>query len=150
MTGPDFRAWLMGRSACAEAMTWLDAQPEQDLAAIWATCPRADWLLWLCRYTDIDRKTLVRTAVECAALALPYTTDLRVSACIDATRGWVEGTVSDEDLLEKRSAADDAAYAAHSTSAAADAAAAAAADAAAERKWQTTHLLQCLRGGPNP
>ena len=100
MAAEQLRTVLTNHNACREALIWLDAQPAQDLASIWATCPRGDWLLWLCRYATpkIDLKVLVRAAVECAALALPHTTDPRVSACIDATRGWCEGTVSDEAL----------------------------------------------------
>ena len=36
---------LSRHHACAEAREWAKGYP--DLAAAWAVCPRADWMLWL-------------------------------------------------------------------------------------------------------
>lgn len=32
--------------ACTPALQWIEDQPDQSLAALWATCPRGDWLAW--------------------------------------------------------------------------------------------------------
>lgn len=31
---------------CAAAVEWALRQPTQDLAVLWTTCPRGDWLVW--------------------------------------------------------------------------------------------------------
>jgi len=98
-----------------------------------------------------SEKVLRLYAADCAEHVLPlfekrYPNGARPREAIAAARAFARGEISREEMQ----VAAFAAYAAYSASAAADAAAAAAADAAAERKWQTTHLLQCLRGGPNP
>ena len=111
-----------------------------------------------------SEKVLRLYAADCAEHVLPlfekrYPNDARPREAIAAARAFARGEISREEMqvaafaASAASAAADAAYAAAAASAAAAAAyaaAAAAADAAAERKWQTTHLLQCLRGGPNP
>ncbi len=130
-------------SPCAEAMTYLQTQP--DAVTAWNQCERGDWMLWLAgKYAGPPegegRKGLVLAACACARLALPHFTKLyphdgRVLACIETAERWARGEATLAELRQARSAADDAADAAAAADAAyaADAAAyaAAAADAAA-------------------
>ena len=59
--------------ACEEAVVWCRAQP--DLATAWATCKRADWMLWLLEHPEPeagtgDHRKLVGCAVEIARTVL--------------------------------------------------------------------------------
>lgn len=132
--------------ACNDAREWVATQP--DAATAWASCPRADWLVWLLGALHVrgslPRKTLVLAACACAETALCHAPahDDRPRLAIEAARRWTRGEAT---VAEVRAAADAArAYAAYAAadaaadnSAAADyayadyAAAAAAADAAA-------------------
>ena len=90
--------------------------------------------IWLVRRV-VKKEILRQWAVECAENVLSiyedrYPGDLRVRECIEATKLYLEGKISREQLMEKRRAAA-AAYAAAADAYAADAYAADAADAAA-------------------
>ena len=93
-----------------------------------------------------SRKLARAYAIACAELVLPlfekrYPEDMRVRECIEATKGYIAGTVSLDELRSKRAAdADAAADAADAAADAADAAdaayaAAAAADADADAAY---------------
>ena len=121
---------LRNLRACSDALQWIkDNGFESDLNAAWQKCPRADWMLWLAAKRNTDRKIIVLAACDCARLALPFTKDPRVLACIETTERWTRGEVNLDELRTGRSTA----YA-YAADAAADAyaAAAAAADAAAD------------------
>ena len=124
--------------ACAEAREW--AKGYQDIAAAWAACPRADWMLWLAAKaigkpgSDAHRR-LVLAACACARHALPHVKagEARPLAAIEIAERWArreEGVTIDH----VRAAASDAAYAA-SASDAASASASAASDAAYAAAW---------------
>ena len=87
-------------------------------------------MLWIIAKTAVesDRKTIVSIACECARLALPYTKDPRVLACIETTEAWTRGEATIEQVRSARwaayAAADAAAYAAADADADAYAAAA--------------------------
>jgi len=129
---------LKDLNACRDGLAF--AATCKDMQEVWDTCPRGDWLLWLLgkKATEADRKNLVLIACECARLALPYTKDSRVLACIETAEKWTRGEATIEQVREARrnadaasdaayAAASDAAYAAYASDAAAYAAAAAAA-----------------------
>ncbi len=106
--------------ACAEATEWC---ADKTIDEAWSTCHRADWMLWLAGRV-LDRKIVVRAAVECARTALVHTKDPRPGECLAVVQRWTEGTATIEDVRA-------AAAAAYAAAAAADAAAADAADASA-------------------
>ena len=118
--------------ACLEAVNWTGSQI--DDASAWNACERGDWMLWLLgrisgpAWSD-TRKPLTLAACECARLALPYTKDPRILACIETAEAWTRGEATPEQV--RAAAAADAA-AAYDAAAAADAAAVAAAYAAAD------------------
>ena len=46
---------------CAAAVEWTVQQSTQDLAVLWATCPRGDWLLWVLEQLALEtRPTMFR------------------------------------------------------------------------------------------
>ena len=109
---------LIELRACQEALRW--AKGQTDDASAWATCERGDWMLWLLGriagppWSD-SRKPLVLAACECARLALPYTKNPRVLACIETAEAWTrEGATIEQVQIARNAAAAaaDAAYAA--------------------------------------
>ena len=117
--------------ACRDGLAF--ANKLDTLQEVWDTCARGDWLLWLLgkTATEADRKNLVLIAAECARLALPYTKDSRVIACIETAEKWARGEATIEQVRTARRAAGDAATAAYDISAYADATASYAAYGAA-------------------
>ena len=103
-------------SPCPEAVEWLG---DRTLAQAWRTCPRGDWMLWLAGRLNIERKVLVRAAVECARPALKYVPkgEKRPAKALSVALAWTRGRATIEHV---RTAAD----AAYDATAAYDAAAA--------------------------
>ncbi len=123
--------------ACSEAIS-LYGKYGDDFQLAWNECTRGDHMLWLLGKQSgapesVGRKQLVLIACECARLALPYTKDPRVLACIETAEKWTRGEATINEVRAARRAADaaDAAYAAAAAAYAADAAYAAYAAAAA-------------------
>lgn len=98
--------------ACSSAKIWAKGK---DLATIWTTCDRADWLFWLAGRMEgkrgwPTRQEIVLAACECAELALPYVTqgEDRPRIAIETARKWAHG----EATLDEVQSAAYAAYAA--------------------------------------
>ena len=150
---------LTAIDACDPALQWVRDQPDQEPAALWATCPRGDWLAWyLGRLAaragqgspEHRRATLV--SVLCARTATPHAGQWReeIEALLAQIEEWAHGVARVDlgalrgRLWAVRISATNTAYyaalaAAHAAYAVADAANAAAhaayavADAAARR-----------------
>ena len=126
----DFLATLKTYNPCVAAFKF--ASQFDSWQAAWDACERGDWMLWIIAKTTKptdDRKPIVRVACACARLALPYTKDPRVLACIETTEAWTRGEATTEEVRIVRNGAYDAAYAAAYAAADAAYAAYAAADA---------------------
>jgi len=135
---------LIKVDACEEGQKY--AGKFATLQEAWDACERGDWMLWYAGKKTGEpcgdgRKKLVLACCEVARLALPYTEDARVLACIETAEKWAQGKASIEEVQKARSAAAyAAAYAAYAAYAAAyaayaaDAAAYAAYDDAARKK----------------
>ena len=137
MNAKQFAALLVELNACSEAQEWASGK---SLAAVWKTCKRGDWLLWLCgKMADKPnwptRKEVVLAACDCAELALKYVPEgeERPRKCLETARAWAAGNATTDEVRMARRAA--YAYAAY----AADAAAAYAADAAASAVAYAAH-----------
>ncbi len=127
--------------ACEEAYNWAKLQPSYEEA--WASCHRADWLLWLGGRLSTpgspERKLVVLAACACARTALRHVKDgeTRPLHCIEVTEAWARGEATLDAVRVARlggrhaAAAAAADYAAAAAVAAADYAAAAATTAAA-------------------
>ena len=125
---------LIAMDACPDAVDW--ARGYDSLDSAWSACERGDWMLWLAERFGADNKTLVLAACDCARLALPYTSDPRVLACIETTERWARGEATLEELSAARAAASAAAWAASDAARAAERAAAwATSDAARAAAW---------------
>ena len=138
---------LLKLKACGPAIDWAG---DKTIEEIWATCHRGDWMLWLARKLDIDKRVLTIAKGHCANTVRHLMKDERSIAAVDMAIKYGEGNATDSELAAAAAAAAAAdaaaaaaAYAAYATAAAAadaaaaaaayaaDAAAAAAADAAA-------------------
>ena len=139
MNAKQFAALLVELNACSEAREWASGK---SLAAVWKTCKRGDWLLWLCgKMADKPNwpthKEVVLAACDCAELSLKHVPpgEERPRKCLETVRAWAAGNATIHEVRTARAA--DAAYA--YAYAAADAAAAYAADAAAAYATTTTY-----------
>ena len=145
MTPTEFDDWLKHNDACTDAYEWAESLGF-ELETIYNTCERGEWLLWWAGRRDIDRKVLVKAAVECAALALPYTDDQRVHDCISVTRAWCEGKATDEVVhiyrMKLPSILEDAKTSPSTAVFAGDAAAAASGVASG---WHTQYIYRAVR-----
>ena len=72
--------------------------------------PCEDKAWFICRKCELTEQQLQSFAIGCAELALPvyeakYPNDSRVRDCIEATKQFIDGKLTKEELLEKRDAA---------------------------------------------
>ena len=111
MNKTEFTSLLIELHACDPALDWIENQPTADVKELIEACTHTDWLFWLVNKCNFSRQRIVFAATQCARLVLPYTTDPRIEACIEACEKWSRGEISDEDLIKAR----DAAYAAYAT-----------------------------------
>ena len=122
---------LLKLKACGPAIDWAG---DKTIEEIWETCHRGDWMLWLARKLNIDKRVLTIAKGHCANTVRHLMKDERSIAAVDMAIKYGEGNATDSELA----AAADAAYAAtadaydaYAADYAADAAAAYAADVAA-------------------
>ena len=123
---------LIKLNACNEAREWAS---NKSIDEIWATCHRGDWMLWLARKLNIDKRVLTLAKGHCANTVRHLMKDERSIAAVDMAIKYGEGNATDSELAAAADAAYDAtadAYDAYAADyATADAAAAYAAAAAA-------------------
>ena len=148
MNAKQFAALLVELNACSEAQEWASGK---SLAAVWKTCKRGDWLLWLCgKMADKPnwptRKEVVLAACDCAKLALKYVPkgEERPRKCLETVRAWAAGNATIDEVRTARAAVYAYAYAAYAD--AADAAYAAARKKAFIR--QAEKLLELMAAAP--
>ena len=115
-------------NACQPAREWAD---DKTIEEIWATCYRGDWMLWLARKLNIDKRVLTLAKGHCANTVRHLMKDERSIAAVDMAIKYGEGNATDSELAAAADAAYDAtvAYAAAAYAAYATAYAAYAADA---------------------
>ena len=122
---------LLKLKACGPAIDWAG---DKTIEEIWATCHRGDWMLWLARKLNIDKRVLTLAKGHCANTVRHLMKDERSIAAVDMAIKYGEGNATDSELAAAADAAYDAtadAYDAYAADYAADAAAAYAAAAAA-------------------
>ena len=119
---------LIKLNACNEAREWAS---NKSIDEIWATCHRGDWMLWLARKLDIDKRVLTLAKGHCANTVRHLMKDERSIAAVDMAIKYGEGNATDSELAAAADAAYDATADAYDAAAddayAADYAAAAAA-----------------------
>ena len=127
---------LLKLKACGPAIDWAG---DKTIEEIWETCHRGDWMLWLARKLNIDKRVLTLAKGHCANTVRHLMKDERSIAAVDMAIKYGEGNATDSELAAAADAAYDAtadaydAYAAdYATADAAAAYAAAAAAAAAD------------------
>ena len=115
-------------NACQPAREWAD---DKTIEEIWATCYRGDWMLWLARKLNIDKRVLTLAKGHCANTVRHLMKDERSIAAVDMAIKYGEGNATDSELAAAADAAYDATADAYDAAAddayAADYAAAAAA-----------------------
>ena len=94
---------LIKLNACNEAREWAS---NKSIDEIWATCHRGDWMLWLARKLNIDKRVLTLAKGHCANTVRHLMKDERSIAAVDMAIKYGEGNATDSELA----AAADAAY----------------------------------------
>ena len=106
----EFKEKLIALRACSEAVAWVG---EQTLVEAYATCERADWILWLAWKLPIGtHQDLVSIAAWCARRTLPHAGNglATCEAAIEVAERWAnEPTIQNQEAA--RAVAGDAARA---------------------------------------
>jgi hypothetical protein len=107
MTAAD---WLRARGAAQDVVSW--AEPfGDDASALWAACPRGDWLLGIAARAGVEPRLVARAAAEVLVLArdhLPHDDALARAALESVVRGARgEGPGLDEAALRALEASAD-------------------------------------------
>ncbi len=121
-----FSELLIKLNACKEAREWALDMPIEEIVE---KCHRGDWLLWLARNVNIDKRKFTLAKSYCANTVRYLMKDERSTNSIDVAIRYGNGQATDDEL---NAAAAAAAAAAADAADAAAAAAYAAADAAAD------------------
>ena len=100
---------LIKLNACNEARKWAS---NKSIDEIWATCHRGDWMLWLARKLNIDKRVLTLAKGHCANTVRHLMKDERSIAAVDMAIKYGEGNATDSELAAAAAAAAYAAYAA--------------------------------------
>jgi hypothetical protein len=94
----DFLAEFRRHNPCRESYVYFRRRRFTSFGDAWARCDRGTWMLWAAREfgVEMDRKTLVAFACECAERALPlfarrYPHDRRPRTAIEGARTWAAG-----------------------------------------------------------
>ena len=94
-----------------------DRNGEITIEKLHKVLPIKDFSWFLAKKCELTLEQKRRFALHCAKQVLPifekkYPNSNRVRACIEATEGYLNGTVTHEELIRERDAATYAAYAA--------------------------------------
>ncbi len=127
-----FSELLIKLNACKEAREWALDMPIEEIVE---KCHRGDWLLWLARNVNIDKRKFTLAKSYCANTVRYLMKDERSTNSIDVAIRYGNGQATDDELNAAAADAADAAAAADAAYAAAAAADAAAADAAADAAY---------------
>ena len=117
--------------ACEESIEWLN---ERNAEQMWNGCPRGDWMLWLLKKLNLNKRKLTLCKGKCSETVKHLMKDERSIKAVEVAIRYGYSEATEEELSYAADAAADAyasAYAASAYAAAAYAAYAAAADAAA-------------------
>lgn len=85
-------AWLEAMQATTDLVMW--ARPfGADFSAMWATCPRGDWLLAIAARARAPRELLALAATACARTSAYVLPDEAAGAlaALDEIEGWARG-----------------------------------------------------------
>ena len=137
MNAEEYQKLLARLGACNEAR--VEAQ-NKSLKAVWETCNRGDWMLWLLAKLVLDRKLLVELCCDCAEPALKYVPvdEYRPAEAIRIARLWVADKATIEEVTAAASAAEAASPSAAAWAASWEASRAAASAAAWATSWEAT------------
>ena len=85
--------------ACTEAVGWVRGSVMTP-AALWRSCKRGDWMLWLAAKAGVDRRLVVLVACDRAEPALRYVPagEDRPRKAIETARAWARREATIEEV----------------------------------------------------
>ena len=108
MTTITFFEYLQAIKASQEILDWVRGTKDAgDASDIYNSCVRGDWLLEIAALAEVDRRTIVLAACQCARTALQYIPvgEERPRKAIEAAEKWCEGKGTLEEVRTARAAA---------------------------------------------
>jgi len=98
----NFQEFLESKNACQEAQDWAkDKTIEKEIDE----CHRGDWLLWLAKELNVEKRLMVGTAGHCANTVRDLMKDERSRNCVDVCIRYGNGEATDEELAKAAAAA---------------------------------------------
>lgn len=137
MNAEQFQDKLTQLDACNEACIWAKGK---DLETVWATCQRGDWMLWLARKCNVDKRKLTLAKGLCAETVKHLMKDPRSIAAVEAAIKYGNREIDDTELRNTA----DTTHAAADTASIEDSIAAIAADTASIDSYQTAALAAII------
>jgi len=131
----NFQEFLESKNACQDAQEWAKGKTIEEAID---QCHRGDWLIWLAKKLEVDKRLLVGTAGYCANTVRHLMKYERSKSCVDVCVAYGKGEATDEELAAAKAAARVASWAAASARAAStdwDEASAVARAATAAASW---------------
>lgn len=87
-------------NACPESLSMANSCP--NVEEFWNSLVRGDWAIWWACVRGASVQTVTHAACACARLALPYTDNPLVLACIETTERWTLGTATLDEVKAAR------------------------------------------------
>ena len=104
---------LESKYACFKAVKWAKDYPSFESA--WNACHRSDWMLWIAKKLNVDKRKLTLAKGKCAETVIHLMKDQRSIDAVKAAIAYGNGEIDDVQLKIAADAADvvDVAYAAY-------------------------------------
>jgi hypothetical protein len=134
VTTSELLDYMDREGACHDATDWVEANRHRSVKQLWDTCPRGEWLMWLCDVLRIDDRYRMAAAIGCAqgcGNQLPF----RERRALVVGIAWTQGKATDRALAKAHQSCDTGYSGSWATSAAA---------AAIEPEWRwRSDALDC-------
>lgn len=101
----DMLTWATDRGACQPALDWLATLDDRSPEAVYAACPRGDWLLWWHAKAGTPAGAMQPVAQRCAERARGYATAADAAAA--AAARWAAAGAVAADAAEHATCAAD-------------------------------------------
>ena len=109
MNNEQLKYKLDSLNACDESIEWLN---ERDAEQMWNDCPRGDWMLWLLKKINLNKRKFTLCKGKCAETIKHLMKDERSIKAVEVAIRYGYSEATEEELSAADAYAYDAAYAA--------------------------------------